>query len=136
MSAMSPTPWSAASTMGRLRAVPMNSADRKSIPSARWSNCSRADPPETDVDRNPVRARRLAGAAHVDPAEPAVDAGPGRDAEARQCRVVGRAYPGGARYHADAGRGDPAELSRPLPPWRLVRARTRGLIQRSVAGHR
>ena len=31
----------------------------------------------------------------------------------------------GARHHADRGRGDPADLSRPLPPRRLVRPRTR-----------
>ena len=34
-----------------------------------------------------------------------------------------------ARRHADRRRGDPAELSRPLPPRRLVRARADGLTR-------
>ena len=51
---------------------------------------------------------------------PPLDPRPGRDAAARQRRVVRRADLGHARHRARRGRGDPARLSRALPQGRLV----------------
>ena len=72
-----------------------------------------------------VRSRRDTGAPLVADARRAADPGSGRNAEIRQHRVAERAGVRGARHQSDRGRGDLADLSRPLPPRRLVRPRTR-----------
>ena len=69
----------------------------------------------------PFGARRDTGATNVGVAQLAADPGPGRNAKIRQYRVAQRAGVRGARHKADRGRGDIADLSRPLPPRRLVR---------------
>src|SRR4029077_18967976 len=84
---------------------------------------ARGDWPQAPVDRHPIRHRLAPGATDGDSAKSAADPRSGRDVEARQRRVVRRRDPGDAGHHADRGRGHSADLSRPFPPRRLVRAR-------------
>jgi NADH dehydrogenase len=111
--------WSAASTIDT--AGPRHRLGGRNLHLRELVSAPRTDPQEADlIDlRSNALQARLIG-----PAEPAVDAG-SVEMLARQCRVVGRAYPTALGITPTPVRRS-CGVSRPLPAWRLVRARTRG----------